>query len=56
MTEIMIYQRPRGYNKGGVLPMPVVPPITCSDWQNNTMLIEIIHYDGQDNSDRSNLR
>lgn len=35
-----IYQRPRGYNKGGRLRTDVCPTITESDWQQNCFLIE----------------
>ena len=38
-------QYPRGVNKGGVLDINYCPTISCSSWENNCVLIEIIDDD-----------
>lgn len=36
---IVLYQRPRGYNKGGFTVTEKSPPITVSNWQNNVYIV-----------------
>ena len=38
-----MYQYPRGVNQGGVLNVDICPTISCSSWQNNCLLIEVIY-------------
>lgn len=38
-----MYQYPRGVNKGGVLDVDICPTISCSSWQNNCLLIEVLY-------------
>lgn len=52
MKEHKMYQYPRGLNPGGVLNTDICPTISCSSWQNNCFLIEII-YEQQEVGDAS---
>lgn len=36
---VVLYQRPRGYNKGGFTVTEKSPPITVSGWQNNVYIV-----------------
>ena len=52
MKTFKMYQYPRGVNLGGVLNTDICPTISCSSWQNNCFLIEII-YEQQETGDAS---
>lgn len=43
MRKYKMYQYPRGDNPGGVLDTDICPTISCSSWQHNCFLIEIIY-------------
>lgn len=41
MKKVLLYQYPRGQNKGGILSLDYLPTITTSSFENNLYLIEI---------------
>lgn len=44
MTNVLLYQYPRGVNKGGILYLDYLPTITTSSFENNLYLVETMKY------------
>ena len=49
VRRYLLYQYPRGVNPGGILNVDICPTISCSSWQNNCLLIEVIYESTEDN-------
>lgn len=53
MKEYKMFQYPRGNNRGGVLNTDICPTISCSSWENNCFLIEIMYEPSDESPERT---